>query len=85
MNHIEGSGKSGAVVSADTATVWTVEDGLVTRMALYWDVDGAANRPKASLTVALVVQVCDRTPVVVGQRAARADSSGTSPGPVLFA
>ena len=29
------------MVSADTATVWTVEDGLVTRMALYWDVDRA--------------------------------------------
>jgi ketosteroid isomerase-like protein len=39
LNHIEGSGKeSGAEVSADTATVWTVEDGLVTRLALYWDV-----------------------------------------------
>jgi ketosteroid isomerase-like protein len=42
LNRIEGSGKeSGADVSADTATVWTVEDGLVTRMALYWDVDRA--------------------------------------------
>jgi ketosteroid isomerase-like protein len=42
INHIQGSGKeSGAEVSADTATVWTVEDGLVTRMALYWDVDRA--------------------------------------------
>ena len=39
LNHIEGSGKeSGAEVSADTATLWTVEDGLVTRLALYWDV-----------------------------------------------
>jgi ketosteroid isomerase-like protein len=39
LNHIEGSGKeSGAEVSADTATVWTVEDGLVVRLALYWDV-----------------------------------------------
>jgi ketosteroid isomerase-like protein len=39
VNHIEGSGKqSGADVSADTATLWTVEDGLVTRLALYWDV-----------------------------------------------
>ena len=42
LNRIEGSGKeSGADVSADTATVWTIEDGLVTRMALYWDVDRA--------------------------------------------
>jgi ketosteroid isomerase-like protein len=42
VNHIEGSGKeSGAEVSADTATVWTVEDGLVTRLALYWDTDTA--------------------------------------------
>jgi ketosteroid isomerase-like protein len=39
INHIQGSGKeSGAEVSAETATVWTVEDGLVIRMALYWDV-----------------------------------------------
>jgi ketosteroid isomerase-like protein len=42
LNHIQGSGKeSGAGVSADTATLWTVEDGLVTRLALYWDVDRA--------------------------------------------
>jgi ketosteroid isomerase-like protein len=38
LNHIEGSGKeSGASVSADTATVWTVEAGQVVRLALYWD------------------------------------------------
>src|ERR671919_541328 len=39
LNHIQGSGKeSGAGVSADTATLWSVENGLVTRLALYWDV-----------------------------------------------
>jgi ketosteroid isomerase-like protein len=38
INHIQGSGKeSGAEVSAETATVWTVEDGRVVRLALYWD------------------------------------------------
>ena len=25
-------------MSADTATLWSVENGLVTRLALYWDV-----------------------------------------------
>ncbi len=39
INHIQGSGKeSGAEVSAETATVWTVDDGRVVRLALYWDV-----------------------------------------------
>jgi ketosteroid isomerase-like protein len=33
-----GRGKgSGMEVSADTATVWTLEAGKVTRLALYWD------------------------------------------------
>lgn len=42
INKIEGSGKeSGAEVSAETATVWTVENGRVVRMALYWDTDRA--------------------------------------------
>jgi ketosteroid isomerase-like protein len=42
LNRIEGSGKeSGADVTADTATLWTVENGMVTRLALYWDVDRA--------------------------------------------
>jgi ketosteroid isomerase-like protein len=42
LNRIEASGKeSGADVGADTASVWTVEDGKVTRLALYWDVDTA--------------------------------------------
>jgi len=48
INHIEGSGKeSGADVSAETATVWTVENGLVTRMALYWDTARAREAAKA--------------------------------------
>jgi hypothetical protein len=35
LNRIEGSGKeSGADVTADTATLWTVENGMVTRLAL---------------------------------------------------
>jgi ketosteroid isomerase-like protein len=39
INHIQGSGKeSGAEVSAQTATVWTIEGGRVVRLALYWDV-----------------------------------------------
>jgi ketosteroid isomerase-like protein len=38
LNRIQGSGKeSGAGVSADTATVWTVQAGRVVRLALYWD------------------------------------------------
>ena len=38
INHIQGSGKeSGADVSAETATVWTVEDGRIVRLALYWN------------------------------------------------
>jgi ketosteroid isomerase-like protein len=28
-------------VSADTATVWTIEAGKVVRLALYWDSDKA--------------------------------------------
>ena len=42
LNRIEGSGKeSGAEVSAETATVWTVENDRVVRLALYWDTDRA--------------------------------------------
>ena len=42
INQIEASGKeSGAEVSAETATVWTVESGRVVRLALYWDTDRA--------------------------------------------
>jgi ketosteroid isomerase-like protein len=42
VNRIEGRGKeSGADVSADTATLWTLRDGKVMRMALYWDIDSA--------------------------------------------
>jgi ketosteroid isomerase-like protein len=42
LNRIVGRGKeSGADVSADTATVFTLEDGRVVRMALYWDRDAA--------------------------------------------
>jgi ketosteroid isomerase-like protein len=41
-NRIEGRGReSGADVAADTATVWTLKDRRVVRMALYWDVDAA--------------------------------------------
>jgi ketosteroid isomerase-like protein len=35
-------------VSADTATVWTVDDGLVVRLALYWDTDRAREAAEAS-------------------------------------
>ena len=42
INQIEASGKeSGAEVSAETATIWTVEHGRVVRLALYWDTDRA--------------------------------------------
>ena len=42
LNHISGRGRgSGADVSALTATVWTVENGRVVRMALYWDTERA--------------------------------------------
>ena len=38
LNRIEGSGKeSGAKVSADVASVLTVDGGKVVRIALYWD------------------------------------------------
>ena len=42
LNHISGRGRgSGADVSALTATVWTVENGRVVRLALYWDTERA--------------------------------------------
>ena len=42
LNRIVGRGKeSGADVSADTATVFTLEHGRIVRMALYWDRDSA--------------------------------------------
>jgi ketosteroid isomerase-like protein len=42
LNRIEGSGKeSGADVSADTASVLTVEDGKVVRLRLYWNTANA--------------------------------------------
>jgi len=38
FTHVEAFGKeSGAEVSADTAAIWTIEDGKVVRLALYWD------------------------------------------------
>ena len=42
LNHVRARGRgSGADVTADTATVWTIADGMVVRLALYWDVDRA--------------------------------------------
>ena len=42
LNHVHAWGKeSGAEVSADTATVWTVRDGKVVRLVLYWNSDNA--------------------------------------------
>jgi len=36
--HVTARGKgSGAAVTAETATVWTLEDGKVTRLALHWN------------------------------------------------
>jgi ketosteroid isomerase-like protein len=47
-NRIEGRGKeSGADVSADVATVFTLEGGRVVRMALYWNVDAARREAAA--------------------------------------
>jgi ketosteroid isomerase-like protein len=38
LTHARGRGKgSGAEVSADTATVWTLDAGKIVRLALYWD------------------------------------------------
>jgi ketosteroid isomerase-like protein len=49
LNSIRGRGKgSGAEVSAQTATVWTLEAGRVVRLALHWDTAqarAAAERP----------------------------------------
>ncbi len=48
INHIQGSGKeSRAEVSAETATVWTVDGGRVVRLALYWDIDRAREAAEA--------------------------------------
>jgi ketosteroid isomerase-like protein len=42
LTHVNARGKdSGAEVSADTATVWTIEAGRVVRLVLYWDTDKA--------------------------------------------
>jgi ketosteroid isomerase-like protein len=42
LTHVHARGKdSGAEVSADTATVWTIEAGRVVRLVLYWDSDKA--------------------------------------------
>jgi ketosteroid isomerase-like protein len=46
---VEGRGKeSGADVSADVATVFTFENGKVTRMALYWNRDAARREAEAA-------------------------------------
>jgi ketosteroid isomerase-like protein len=48
LNRIVGSGReSGADVGADTASLWTLKDGKVTRLALYWDVDSARREAEA--------------------------------------
>jgi ketosteroid isomerase-like protein len=42
INRISGRGVgSGLDVSADTASVWRLEDGRVVGLALYWDIDKA--------------------------------------------
>ena len=41
-NHITARGReSGLVVDADTASVFTLEDGRIVRLALYWNVERA--------------------------------------------
>jgi ketosteroid isomerase-like protein len=48
MNRIVGRGReSGADVSAETATVFTLEARKVVRMALYWDRDAARTEARA--------------------------------------
>jgi ketosteroid isomerase-like protein len=48
LNRVEASGKeSGAGVGADVASVFTLRDGKVVRLALYWDVDGARRAAEA--------------------------------------
>jgi ketosteroid isomerase-like protein len=48
LNRIEGRGReSGAEVSADTASVFTFENGKVVRLALQWDVDAARRAAEA--------------------------------------
>ena len=38
LTHVTARGKgSGAAVTADTATVWTIEAGKVVRLALHWN------------------------------------------------
>ena len=38
LTHVHARGRgSGAEVTADTATVWTVDAGRIVRLALYWD------------------------------------------------
>ena len=38
LNRASGRGRgSGAEVSADAATVWTIEDGKIMSLVLYWD------------------------------------------------
>jgi ketosteroid isomerase-like protein len=40
--HVTARGKgSGAAVAAETATVWTLEHGMVVRLALHWDAKAA--------------------------------------------
>jgi ketosteroid isomerase-like protein len=48
LNHIQGRGReSGVEVAADTASVFTFEDGKVVRLALHWDVDAARRAAEA--------------------------------------
>ena len=48
LNRIEGSGKeSGAGVSADTASVFTIEDGKVVRLRLFWNTANARQAAEA--------------------------------------
>ena len=48
LNHIEARGReSGVEVSAETASVFTFENGKIVRLALHWDVDAARRAAEA--------------------------------------
>jgi ketosteroid isomerase-like protein len=49
LNRIEASGKeSGADVGADVASLFTLRNGKITRLALYWNVESAREAAEAT-------------------------------------
>lgn len=83
LNHIDARGKgSGAEVSADTATVWTMDVGKVVRLALYWDIAtaleaaGLPEKPMSQANEELVRETARATVLVVADHVARGLKSG---------